>query len=61
MKRDYWEVFTHTGRVEDYLHYKDVTESSYAPCGSWEERAGVDRSERDNHSNRDGTDNITHR
>lgn len=61
MGQDYWEQFMHTGRVEDYLSYKDSGSFSQTACTFREERAGVEPSERDNHSDRDGTVGIAGR
>ncbi|HBA63264.1 MAG TPA: hypothetical protein DCZ20_05340 [Lachnospiraceae bacterium] len=54
MELDYWEQFMYTGRVEDYLSYKNAGSVPKTACTYEEKEAGVDVSERDDHGHRNG-------
>lgn len=56
MKQRYWERFTATGKVEDYLNYKGI-EYCQNIMEKYEER----KSESVNHSDRDGASSGTYR
>ena len=42
MELDYWEQFMYTGRVEDYLSYKNAGSVPKTACTYEEKEAGVD-------------------
>lgn len=54
MKEKYWETFTQTGRVEDYLFYKGIER-----CQNIMDKYEEAESESVSNSNRDGDFGIT--
>lgn len=56
MEQKYWEQFTHTGKVEDYLYYKGIE-----TCRSVMDKYEGKNSESGNRSNRHGAVGITDR
>lgn len=63
MKSDYWNEFMHTGRIEDYLCYKNEADRSSFVNREENtiEQAGVEKRERNDNRDRNGTFSSTNR
>ena len=63
MKSDYWNEFMHTGRIEDYLCYKNQSEAVVSADRNEKniKQAGVEKRERNDNRDRDGAFSSTNR
>lgn len=56
MKKDYWERFKMTGKVEDYLTYKGMTRHEDVTDRYQRESRKDEESESDDYRDRNGSD-----